>query len=303
MWKKDRKMKQVSIIIVTYNSEKDIYDCIDSIKRFSDIPLHDIELIIVDNNSDNTDVMFENLRRQWGNDIITIKNSKNGGYGQGNNLGIKRSTAPVILVMNPDVRLASPFFARPLSTFAKDKDVVMYGMKQMYTETLESKSSFCCTYMMNGYMRTFLEGLFNRLEWYRPEFQYFSGSCFYVRKCMFEEVGLFDETIFMYGEEDDIHYRLMQRFGTRFVYDKDIRYLHLTSGRKPDADYEMKFVEVAVIQNEKKGYPRKKTLRNFRQIYQMLYWREVLRTSFGKDKERLVMLKDMLYRIKNYDNN
>lgn len=85
-------MKKVSIIIVTYNSEKDIYDCVSAIKKHADIPLCEIELIIVDNNSKHTDTMFANLRDQWGNDIITIKNTRNGGYGQGNNLGIKEST-------------------------------------------------------------------------------------------------------------------------------------------------------------------------------------------------------------------
>lgn len=291
-------MKKVSIIIVTYNSEKDIYDCINAIKKHADIPLCEIELIIVDNNSKHTDTMFANLQNQWGNDIITIKNTQNGGYGQGNNIGIKKSTAPIILIMNPDVRLASPFFAKPLNAFSKDKDLIMYGMKQMYTDTRESNSSFCCTYMMNGYKRTILEGLLNRLEWYHPKFQYFSGSCFYIRKKMFEDVGLFDESIFMYGEEDDIHYRLMQKFGTKFTYDKNIRYLHLTSERKPDAEYEIKFLDVALIQNEKKGYPREKTLKNFYQIYQILYWREVIRVIFGKGKERLSMLKVMLDKIK-----
>ncbi len=291
-------MKQVSVIIVTYNSEKDIYDCIDSIKQYSDIPLDNIELIIVDNGSNGADEMFANLKRQWGEDIKTIKNTHNGGYGQGNNVGIRISSAPVILIMNPDVRLASPFFKTPLSAFAEDTALIMYGLKQMRTETIESKSSFCCTYMMNGYMRTLLEGLTNRFEWYHPKIQYFSGSCFFVRKEMFESVGLFDETIFMYGEEDDIHYRLMKRFGTHFVYDKNIRYIHLTLERKPDADYEMKLVKVAIAQNEKKGYPRRKTIRNCYQRYKMLYWRETIGTYFGGGKERLQMLDDLLVRIK-----
>lgn len=291
-------MKRVSIIIVTYNSEKDIYDCVDSIRQHADIPLDEIELIIVDNNSKAPDPMFDRLRHQWDNDIILIKNTHNGGYGQGNNVGIKNSSAPVILIMNPDVRLASPFFAKPLATFAGNKELIMYGMKQMYTSTMESHSSFCCTYMMNGYMRTLFEGLLNRLEWYQPRFQYFSGSCFYVRKSMFEAVGLFDESIFMYGEEDDIHYRLMQRFGPHFTYDKNIRYLHLTSERKPDAEYEMKFLKVALVQNAKKGYSQEKTIKNFYRIYRTLYWREQIKAMFGKDRQRLEMLKEMLKRIK-----
>ena len=55
-------MKRLSIIIVTYNSEHDIYDCVSSIMKFSDIPLSEIELIIVDNNSRDTDTMFIKLK-------------------------------------------------------------------------------------------------------------------------------------------------------------------------------------------------------------------------------------------------
>ena len=44
-------MKRLSIIIVTYNSEKDIYDCLDSIKQYSDINAEELEIIVVDNNS------------------------------------------------------------------------------------------------------------------------------------------------------------------------------------------------------------------------------------------------------------
>ena len=51
-------MKKVSIIIVTYNSEKDIYDCITSIIENSDISLVEIELVVVDNNSRGCDTMF-----------------------------------------------------------------------------------------------------------------------------------------------------------------------------------------------------------------------------------------------------
>ena len=42
--------KRVSVIIVTYNSEKHIYDCLSSIYRYNDIG-DLLEVIIVDNNS------------------------------------------------------------------------------------------------------------------------------------------------------------------------------------------------------------------------------------------------------------
>lgn len=55
-------MKQLSIIIVTYNSEKDIYECIKSIRKYSDIPLKNIELIVVDNNSKAPLPMFSKIK-------------------------------------------------------------------------------------------------------------------------------------------------------------------------------------------------------------------------------------------------
>ena len=118
-------MKKVSIIIVTYNSEHDIYDCVNSIRRYADIPLSEIELVIVDNGSHGVDSMFECLRSLWGEDLVLLKNTHNGGYGQGNNVGIRNSTAPLILIMNPDVRLASHFFAKPLKRQEK-KPVFMH---------------------------------------------------------------------------------------------------------------------------------------------------------------------------------
>lgn len=292
-------MKQVSIIIVTYNSEKDIYDCVDSIQTHADIPKDDIELIIVDNCSREPQPIFEKLQKQWGEDIILIENTKNGGYGQGNNVGIRRATAPVILIMNPDVRLMDPFFARPLKAFKEDSKLIMYGMKQMFTETTPSTGSFWFTKMMNGYMRTLLTGLCTRMDWYSPRWMHFSGSCFYVRKSMFEAVGLFDEEVFMYGEEDDIHYRLMQRFGLGFRYDTSIRYMHLMLGRRPDVRTEEKMLNSDLILHGKKGLTARKTLNSYLQINTILLARCYLMKFLGKcNRDELVMQKALRKVIK-----
>lgn len=285
-------MKQVSIVIVTYNSEKDIYDCVDSIQSHADIPREDIELIIVDNCSREPEPMFARLKQQWGEDIILIENTQNGGYGQGNNVGIRRSTAPVILIMNPDVRLMDPFFARPLKAFKNDSRLIMYGMKQMYTETMPSRNSFWFTTMMNGYLRTLLTGFCTRMDWYLPRWMYISGSCFFVRKSMFEAVGFFDEEVFMYGEEDDIHYRLMKRFGSGFRYDKSIRYIHLMLGRQPDIRYEEKLLDVDLYHHKKNGRSARKTLTTYLQINTTLLARGYFMKLFGKcDRDNFTMLK------------
>lgn len=278
-------MKQLSIIIVTYNSEKDIFDCVDSILRQADIPKEKIELIVVDNSSREPEPMFERLRAQWGDDIVLIENTKNGGYGQGNNVGIRQATAPVILIMNPDVRLLEPLFRKSLDAFKQNKQLIMYGMKMMSTPTQASTNSFWCTTMMNGYLRTLLTGLCTRMDWYMPRWMYFSGSCFFVRKSMFEAVGLFDEEVFMYGEEDDIHYRLAQRFGYHFCYDKHLHYLHPMEHRQLTVDYEKKLLEVDLYHHQKKGRSPLTTLQTYLQINTTLLARAYMRKMMGRQDE------------------
>ena len=286
-------MKRVSIIIVTYNSERDIYDCITSIKEHADIPLSDIELIVVDNQSNAPQPMFNRLRQQWGTDIVLIENTQNGGYGQGNNVGIRKSTAPIILIMNPDVRLMDPFFKTPLDEFEKNPQLCVCGMKQMLTATKSSTFTCSFTYMMNGYFRTLLTGICSRFDYYYAPLMYFSGSCFFIRKLMFEQVGLFDESIFMYGEEDDIHHRICKKFGPKMKYLKHLHYMHLIDNRLPDVKYETKLLDVAIVQNDKNGYPPHKTIRTFLQINSVLLFRMRLLRLFGKeDPEQLKMLRE-----------
>lgn len=293
-------MKRLSIIIVTYNSGKDIYDCIASIQKHTDIPLEEIELIVVDNNSPSGDIMFKKLEKQYGKDIILIKNTHNGGYGQGNNVGIKKATAPIILIMNPDVRLIEPIFKKPTEAFEKDKTLSVYGIKQMLTADTPSHSSFTCTYMMNGYVSTLLTGLCVRLNWYIPRYMYVSGSCFYIRKSTFEKIGLFDESIFMYGEEDDIRYRLRQNGYKKMKYDPDLHYIHLIKDRQPDLAYELRLVDVAVRQNEKKSYPVQKTIKNRIRSARILLMRERLRMIMKgkKDTALYCMLKNYISILK-----
>lgn len=288
-------MKKVSIIIVTYNSEKDIYDCISSIQKFSDIPLSEIELIIVDNNSTGCNTMFNKLKTLWGEDIVLIKNSSNGGYGQGNNMGIRQSSAPVVLVMNPDVRLVCPILKKAIDLFSKDKSLCMLGMKQWLTLEDPSTNSFTCTYMMNGYLSTILSALCTRLDIYIAKYMHFSGSCFFINKAMFEAIGLFDESVFLYGEEDDIHYRLMHRFKEcKMVYDKSLKYLHLTKERQPDIKYEKTLIDVAVIQNKKKGYDERITLKNRLRCINLQIFRERIRIMFGKNDKTLLNILEGL---------
>lgn len=223
--------KEISVIIVTYNSEKLIFDCIDSLYKYNDIG-NMLEIIVVDNNSDNVNKMFSDIKERYGNDIILIKNNKNKGYGQGNNVGIRNATGSIIMIMNPDVRLLLPVFSKALSHFFNSKTIIL-GMKQMVTETKRGLS-FMVKLDSSPILSILETILFNKLELYNYKRMYFSGACFFIQKNEFIKIGLFDESVFMYGEENDIHYRLLKSKVTgSMIYDKNLKYLHLVDNRPP----------------------------------------------------------------------
>ena len=287
-------MKRLSIIIVTYKSEDDIYDCIQSVWQYCDIPVENLELIVVDN-SPESDTMFAELRKKYP-DIVLIHNTHNGGYGQGNNVGIRQATAPVIMIMNPDVRLCQPIFKTALEAFEKDKQLCMYGMKQMLSPTVKSPLSFDCSRFMNGYLIPFIATVCNKFDLFIPSCMFLAGSCFFISKAKFENVGLFDEDIFMYGEEDDIHHRLKQRYGAHFTYNSALRYIHQTLERPMSLATEQKMIASIARLHAKKGTPETRTYQNFVRYYRARLFINKLKKYLGDSQasKRIAILKDVV---------
>ena len=292
-------MKRLSIIIVTYQSESDIYDCLQSVWQFCDIPKEELEVIIVDN-SPECEPMFTILRKQYGDHLVLIHNTHNGGYGQGNNVGIRQATAPVVMIMNPDVRLCQPVFSTAVEAFEKDNRLCMYGMKQMLSPQIKSPLSFDCSRRMNGYVIPVVSSVCNKFDLYYPRLMYLQGSCFFMSKEKIEQVGLFDEDIFMYGEEDDIHWRLQKQFGPHFIYNAHLRYLHLTLERPMSLAIEQKMVASIALSNEKKGYPRQFTYRNFVRYHSVRLLSAYFKRALGRKdaQQQIDILKAVIHDFK-----
>lgn len=98
-------MARVAIVIVTYQSSAFIGACLDSVLR---VP--DVEIVVVDNASaDSTPVRIEEKG------IRLIRNSENRGFAAAVNQGVRATSAPLILLLNPDARLETglePMIAR-----------------------------------------------------------------------------------------------------------------------------------------------------------------------------------------------
>ena len=87
-------MLPVAAIIVTYNSREEIGDCLRSLSEVQ-------EIVVIDNAS--ADGTQEVLRKADG--IAVVENVQNRGFAAAVNQGVRASTAPYILLLNPDVTL------------------------------------------------------------------------------------------------------------------------------------------------------------------------------------------------------
>jgi len=109
--------KLVSIIILTYNSEGYIENCLQSIFAQT---YRNIEVLVVDNNSkDNTVKIIENWKLKIEN-FKFIKNLINMGYTGGNNLGIKENRGEYVIILNPDVILDENYIKIIVEEFEKN---------------------------------------------------------------------------------------------------------------------------------------------------------------------------------------
>lgn len=167
--------KELSIIIVTFNSSHIISKCINSFKR----SIYDV--YIVDNaSSDNTiSIINEEFK-----DVTLIKNNKNLGFGKANNIALERINTDYALILNPDAIIRDIDIDNAISILRKNSDIAILG-----SNTIIDKD-FANTEVNNP------------KEFYYSDFVV-GGVMFMSMKNM-RKIGFFDEKFFMFAEDSEI---------------------------------------------------------------------------------------------------
>ena len=98
-------LENITFIIVTFNSEKVIYDCIDSLPK-------DSNKIIIENSKNIN--LKNDLELKYDN--IEVLLSENLGMGASNNIGIKKANTQFVYVLNPDVKFEETTFEKNQSS-------------------------------------------------------------------------------------------------------------------------------------------------------------------------------------------
>lgn len=215
-------MKKVSVIIVAYKHADVLLNCLNSIVEYNDLG-DELEVIIVDNSP--VDERVENdISESRYTDYKYIA-ADNRGFGAGNNIGAKIAQGEVLAFLNPDTILIEPIFKRIYNRFEKNANLNLFGIKLLGKE--KNKVNSLCIQPDSSY---FLKKIIWWFSYFNKRYTTVAGSAMFVRKSAFEEVGMFDENIFMYYEELDLTNRLEARFPNEVIcFERNMNIIHLES--------------------------------------------------------------------------
>lgn len=223
-------MPNLAVIIVSYMKSDMVVECIDSVYRYNDIG-DSLEVILVDN-SPNSEVLNKVLEKF---EKVTLVANENKGFGAGNNVGIDKTNAQLVLFLNPDTLLVEPVFKFAINTFQNNKALGMFGVQLISKEGKKNMSFFLND--GGGLIRSILIKICNELGFFIDSMMYVSGANIFVKRKVFIDAGMFDENIFMYYEEPDLAKRI-HALGKKNSFIKTKRIIHLEGGATPEGEGE-----------------------------------------------------------------
>ncbi len=215
---------QVSLclIVVTYNSENTIRDCLDSL--VIQISSKD-KILVFDNGSmDGT----KNILSEYESKVSLHFSKKNFGFSYACNWCAKQTNATHLAFINPDAVAELGLVDRARNTFI-DSTVSLVGFSCKDENGFPDKNFRRYPSVFSGLLITIDTIKFKVNQSFHSEFDlqihYLDGSCMFINRQVFFDVGLF-HNLFLYGEDVILCENLRQR-GIKAIYHKDIFYLHL----------------------------------------------------------------------------
>jgi len=254
----------ISVLIVSYNTEELLRDCLNSLHRLTDAA--DLEIVVVDNGSTDgscsmVESMFTNVR--------LIRNSRNAGFGAANNIAYAHCHGAYILLLNSDTIMSSGTISKMTAFMEGCEDAAMVGPSLVTGQGIRQPSGQAyptlltealqlfqvAQWLSNRAFRTFLARycylLFPRslrellVNYDMPasarSVDWITGACMLVRREVIEQNGLFDERFFLDYEDVD----LCKRYGEAGwnVYQLEtVPVLHLVGASKRN-NYGVSFLE------------------------------------------------------------
>lgn len=248
---------KLSVVIVNYNVKAFLEQCLRSVNEA--LKGIESEVFVVDNQS--TDGSVDMLYEQFP-EVKVLANKVNVGFSRANNQAIRVCSGEYVLLLNPDTVVGEDVFRKVVAFLDANPKAGGLGVKMIDGTGRflpESKRGLptptVAFFKIMGLARVFPHSkLFGRYHLgHLPEngtapIEILSGACMFMRRSVLDEVGLLDESFFMYGEDIDLSYRI-RLGGYENWYYPEARIIHYKgeSTKKSSVNYVFVFYNAMVI--------------------------------------------------------
>lgn len=231
----------ISIVIVNYNSDLHLNNCLESIcnSNLNDIK---IEIIIVHNNKRQNKISFKKNNLSTTN----IYMGKNIGYSKAINIGILKTSYKTLITMNPDIKVKKNSISEVFNYFKGNKDIGVIGCKVLNVDNSFQKSSrrrfpsfnIIIPYALKCHIIGFINK-YNYMDLSKNTIQKVdavSGCFMMFNRDQYLSVGGFDERFFLYFEDTDFCYKI-NKLGFNNIYYPKSEIIHLKNGSRNCINY------------------------------------------------------------------
>ncbi|MBE0410917.1 MAG: glycosyltransferase family 2 protein [Anaerolineales bacterium] len=198
------------IVIVNWNLKEDTLACVHSLIKSGAETDH---IIVVDNAS--TDGSVQALKKSFDSSLSIIEAGENLGFAAGNNLGIKKAIdagAEWILLLNNDTVVAIDMLSEIKNAIQNNPDLAIVAPIIYYYDHPEI-IWYLGDYLIPGTLITTNPHRGKKDSNNFPSIMpvdFVSGCGMMVKREVFEDIGYFDPSLFMYAEEVDFCWRARQ---------------------------------------------------------------------------------------------
>jgi len=240
-------MQKASVIILHYSGKENTTDCLKSLINIKLPKEVALEMVVVDNGT-KPEFRINDIRENLGKNVIKIiRNKENLGFAGGNNVGISyalKNGADYVLVLNNDTVVDRNLIAELLKIAKTDESIGILAPKIYFAKGFE--------FHKNRYTEEDLGKVFwyagGEMDWGNVlghhrgvdevdhgqydkimETQFASGCCMFIKKAVFDKVGLFDDKYFLYYEDADFSERV-KKANYKIVYAPSVILWHKNAG-------------------------------------------------------------------------
>jgi len=176
------------------------------------------EVILIDNGStDNSQEVLKKLELEYSN-LNFIINTKNLGFAEGNNIGIRASNGDYVLLLNNDTVVKENFLTSLMNQASKYPDSGVIGTKIYFYDEPDK------IWFAGGYIDWKYDGAhigYGELDENKyntdKSVEFITGCTFLIKREVIEKVGLLDSSFFAYQEDVDWCVRI-KKTGYQCIY-------------------------------------------------------------------------------------